>query len=125
MARPLRLEFSGAIYHLTGRGSARQKIFVSDADRQLFLDTLARVVGRYGWICHAYCLMANHYHLLVETPKPNLSLVSASVPALGSYRMELCRYIVLKRKARAAKSRTERDPTRTSQSGPSEAGEYP
>jgi len=47
---------------------------LSDADRQLFLDTLAGVVGRYGWICHAYCLMANHYHLLVETPKPNLSL---------------------------------------------------
>ena len=74
MARPLRLEFSGAIYHLTARGNARQKIFFSDADRQLFMDTLAGVVFRYGWICHAYCLMANHYHLLVETPKPNLSL---------------------------------------------------
>jgi putative transposase len=74
MARPLRLEFAGAIYHLTARGNARQKIFFSDADRQLFLDTLAGVVFRYGWICHAYCLMANHYHLLVETPKPNLSL---------------------------------------------------
>src|SRR5438093_5381003 len=74
MARPLRLEFSGAIYHLTARGNARQKIFFSDADRQLFIDTLAGVVFRYGWICHAYCLMANHYHLLVETPKPNLSL---------------------------------------------------
>jgi len=68
------LEFSDAIYHLTARGNARQKIFFSDADRQLFIDTLAGVVFRYGWICHAYCLMANHYHLLVETPKPNLSL---------------------------------------------------
>src|SRR5438105_15141327 len=74
MARPLRLEFSGALYHLTARGNARQKIFFSDADRQLFMDTLAGLVFRYGWICHAYCLMANHYHLLVETPKPNLSL---------------------------------------------------
>src|SRR5678810_1257204 len=74
MARPLRLELSGAIYHLTARGNARQKIFFSDADRQLFMDTLTGVVSRYGWICHAYCLMANHYHLLVETPKPNLSL---------------------------------------------------
>jgi REP element-mobilizing transposase RayT len=67
------LEFPGAVYHLTSRGNARQKIFFSDADRELFLDTLAHVISRYGWICHAYCLMANHYHLLVETPKPNLS----------------------------------------------------
>ena len=72
MARPLRLEFSGALYHLTARGNARQKIFFSDADRQLFMDTLAGLVFRYGWICHAYCLMANHYHLLVETPEANL-----------------------------------------------------
>src|SRR2546427_5593782 len=69
MARPLRLEFSGAIYHLTARGNARQKIFFSDADRQLFMDTLAGVVFRYGWICHAYCLMANHYHLLSGNPQ--------------------------------------------------------
>ena len=74
MARPLRLEFSGAIYHLTSRGNARQKVFLSDADRELFLKTLSRVVNRYGWICHAYCLMANHYHLLIETPKANLSI---------------------------------------------------
>src|SRR6266480_8104254 len=74
MARPLRLEFPGAIYHLTGRGNARQKVFFTDADREFFLCTLAGVVSRYHWICHAYCLMANHYHLLVETPKPNLSL---------------------------------------------------
>jgi REP-associated tyrosine transposase len=68
MARPLRLEFPGAIYHLTGRGNARQKVFFTDADRELFLSTLTGVVTRYHWICHAYCLMANHYHLLVETP---------------------------------------------------------
>ena len=74
MARPLRLEFAGAVYHLTSRGNARQKVFFSDEDRQLFLDTLAQVVSRYGWICHGYCLMANHYHLLVETPKANLSI---------------------------------------------------
>ena len=122
MARPLRLEFPGAIYHLTGRGNARQKIFFSDADRQLFLDALAGVVGRYGWICHAYCLMANHYHLLVETPKPNLSLgmrqlngiytqafnrrhqrvghlfqgrFKAILVQKESYLLELCRYVVL------------------------------
>jgi len=74
MARPLRLEFPGAVYHLTGRGNARQKIFFTDADRELYLSTLAGVVRRYHWICHAYCLMANHYHLLIETPKANLSI---------------------------------------------------
>ena len=74
MARPLRLEFPGAIYHLTGRGNAQQKVFFTDADRELFLKTLTGVVSRYHWICHAYCLMANHYHLLVETAKANLSI---------------------------------------------------
>ena len=73
MARPLRLEFAGAIYHLTSRGNARQRVFFTDADRELFLGTLVSVVRRYDWICHAYCLMANHYHLLVETPAPNLT----------------------------------------------------
>jgi putative transposase len=62
------LECSGAICHLTARGNARQKIFFSDADRQLFVDTLAGVFFRYGWICHAYCLMANHYHLKPPSP---------------------------------------------------------
>jgi REP element-mobilizing transposase RayT len=74
MARPLRLEFPGGVYHLTSRGNARQKIFFTDADRELYLSTLAGVIRRYRWICHAYCLMANHYHLLIETPKANLSI---------------------------------------------------
>jgi len=74
MSRPLRLEYCGAVYHLTSRGNARQKIFWGDSDRELFLSILARVVSRYDWLCHAYCLMANHYHLLVEKPKANLSL---------------------------------------------------
>ena len=122
MARPLRVEFSGAIYHLTSRGNARQKVFFIDADRELFLDTLSQVVSRYGWICYAYCLMANHYHLLVETPKANLSLgmrqlngmytqsfnrrhnrvghlfqgrFKAILVEKESYLLELCRYIVL------------------------------
>jgi putative transposase len=72
MACPLRLEF--AVYHLTSRGNGRQKIFFTDTDRELFLGTLAHVVSRYGWLCHAYCLMNNHYHLLIETPKRNLSI---------------------------------------------------
>ena len=74
MARPLRIEFPGAVYHITARGNARQDIFIDDADRQLFLDVLANTVDRYNWLCHAYCLMGNHYHLLIETPDPNLSL---------------------------------------------------
>ena len=61
------------MYHITRRGNARKRIFFIDADREAFLDILGQVVDRYGWICHAYCLMTNHYHLLVETPNANLS----------------------------------------------------
>jgi REP element-mobilizing transposase RayT len=70
MTRTASLEFAGAVYHLTSRGNARQKIFFNDADRELFLNTLAHLVYHYRWICHASCLMANHYHLLVETLSP-------------------------------------------------------
>ena len=73
MARPLRIEYEGAVYHITSRGNARADIFVTDDDRRLFIETLGKVVSRYGWTCHAYCLMSNHYHLLIETPSPNLS----------------------------------------------------
>ena len=73
MARPLRLQFEHALYHVTSRGNARQAIVKTQADRQAFLDGLAQVVDRFGWRCHAYCLMKNHYHVLVETPMPNLS----------------------------------------------------
>ncbi len=74
MARPLRIEYPGAVYHITTRGNARQGIYDDDSDRRLFLGVLASTVERYNWICHAYCLMDNHYHLLLETPDPNLSL---------------------------------------------------
>ena len=73
MARPLRIEYEGAVYHITSRGNARERIFVDDEDRDVFLAALGETVIRYGWICHAYCLMSNHYHLLLETPSPNLS----------------------------------------------------
>ncbi len=73
MARPLRIEFPGAVYHVTSRGNARQDIVADDKDRASFLALLAHVIDRYGWLCHAYCLMDNHYHLLLETPKANLS----------------------------------------------------
>lgn len=73
MARPLRLEFAGALYHVTSRGDGREVIFLDDSDRQVFLDVLAEVVGDFNWAVHAYCLMGNHYHLLIETPDGNLS----------------------------------------------------
>jgi len=73
MARPLRIEYPGAVYHVTSRGDGREDIYLSDADRKLFLEVLAHVVERFGWVCHAWCLMTNHYHLMIETPKGNLS----------------------------------------------------
>ncbi len=73
MARPLRIEFAGALYHVTSRGDGREAIFLDDDDRYLFLGGLAEVVRDCNWVVHAYCLMDNHYHLLVETPEGNLS----------------------------------------------------
>ncbi len=73
LARPLRLEFAGAIYHITARGNAKTAIFLDDHDRDGFLTVLSRVVKRYEWVCHAYCLMGNHHHLLIETPRPSLA----------------------------------------------------
>lgn len=122
MARPLRIEYPGAVYHITSRGNARGNIYVDDADRKIFLEVLAAVIEKYNWLCHAYCLMDNHYHLLLETPDPNLSLGMRQLNGVytqrtnrrhhrvghvfqGRYKsilveknehlLELCRYIVL------------------------------
>ena len=73
MARPIRLEFGGALYHVTARGDRQEAIYEDDADRERFLSVLGRVVVDFNWRCHAYCLMDNHYHLVVETPDGNLS----------------------------------------------------
>ncbi len=73
MARPIRIEYEGGFYHVTSRGNARQDIFADNKDYRTFLTILAGVVGQYRWIVPAYCLMGNHYHLLVETPQANLS----------------------------------------------------
>lgn len=73
MSRPLRLEHPGAVWHITSRGNERRNIVRSDRDRQFFVDTLSDVVQLHRWILHAWVLMSNHYHLLVETPIPNLS----------------------------------------------------
>lgn len=122
MARPLRIEFEGAVYHITSRGNAGQQIFLDDRDRQRFLDLLDSAVERYQWLCHAYCMMNNHYHLLIETPKANISrgmrhlngvytqyfnyrhsryghLLQGRFKAIlvqkDTHLLELCRYIVL------------------------------
>lgn len=73
MARPLRIEYPGAVYHITSRGNARQDIFLDDGDRAVFLEVFAQAGDRFNWLCHAYCLMGNHFHLLVETVDPTLA----------------------------------------------------
>lgn len=122
MARPLRLQFPGAVYHLTARGNARQDIYLDDTDRYAFLCLLGREVQQQRWHCYAYCLMSNHYHLLIETPEGNLvsgmrrlngqysqafnrqhgrvghvfqGRYTSIVVDRAPYLLELCRYIVL------------------------------
>lgn len=122
MARPLPLEFPDAVYHVTSLGNARQDIFLADSDRERFLATLSSTLHRYNWLCHAYCLKGNHYHLLLETLDPNLSSGMRQLNGVytqafnrkhnqvghvfqGRYKailiekkthlLELCRYIVL------------------------------
>jgi putative transposase len=122
MTRPLRIEFAGALYHVTARGNARAAIVRQDSDRELWLETLGQVVGRFNWLCYAYCLMDNHYHLMIETPDGNLAAgmrqlngvytqrfnrrhgrvghvfqgrFTAILVDRDSYLLELCRYVVL------------------------------
>jgi len=122
MARPLRIEYPGAVYHVTSRGNEKKAVFKDDQDRENFLRTLQHVNKRYNWLCHAYCLMDNHYHLLIETPDGNLSLgmrqlngvytqlfnnrrhrtghlfqgrYKAIVIQKDSHLLEVCRYVVL------------------------------
>lgn len=122
MVRPLRIEFPGAVYHVTSRGNARMRIYKDDTDRIEFLSVLEQVSVRFNWLLHAYCLMGNHYHLMVETPDPNLSAgmrqlngiytqrfnrrhrqvghvfqgrFKAIVVDRDSYLLELARYVVL------------------------------
>jgi len=72
MPRQLRREFAGAIYHVMSRGDRREKIYRTDQDRRLFLTALTEACGKTSWQIHAYCLMSNHFHLVLETPQPNL-----------------------------------------------------
>lgn len=73
MARPLRIELSGGLYHVTSRGDRREAIYLSDDDRAAWLSVFGKVCRRFNWICHAWCQMTNHYHVVVETPEGNLS----------------------------------------------------
>jgi len=122
MSRPLRIEFAGALYHVTSRGNGRKPIFRNDQDRLSFLEVLHKVNQRYHWLCHAYCLMSDHYHLIIETPEGNLSRgmrqlngvytmyfnrrhrtvghvyqgrYKAILVEKESYLLEVCRYVVL------------------------------
>jgi putative transposase len=83
MARKLRLEYEGAIYHVMSRGDRREPIFKDDADRKCFLETLSECCDKCDWEVHAFCLMSNHFHLVVETPKANL--VAGMKWFLGTY----------------------------------------
>ena len=83
MARKLRVQYPGAIYHVMNRGDHREPIFTDDHDRLRFLETLGEACGKTGWRVHAYCLMANHFHLVVETPQANL--VAGMKWFLGTY----------------------------------------
>lgn len=77
MPRPVRVEFAGAVYHVMARGNERREIFRDDKDRQRFLEAVGEAVERFGVVVHVYCLMPNHYHLVVETPRANLSQAMA------------------------------------------------
>ena len=72
MPRKLRIEYPGAIYHVLHRDDQRENIFKDDQDRRRFLSTLAEACAKTDWQVHAYCLMRNHFHLVIETPEPNL-----------------------------------------------------
>ena len=122
MARPLRIEYPGALYHVTSRGNARQKIFRTDKDRRYFIELLNHVTKRFRWLCYAYCLMDTHYHLVIETREANLAMgmrqlngvytqkynwehnktghvfqgrYKAVIVDRDAYLLELCRYVVL------------------------------
>jgi REP-associated tyrosine transposase len=73
MGRPLRTDAPGALHHVYSRGAVQLPVFVSDGDREMFLGLLCTSVERSGWLCHGYCLMSNHYHLVLETPQPTLA----------------------------------------------------
>ena len=122
MTRPLRIELAGGVYHVTSRGDRRENIYFCDADRWAWLELLGKVCERFNWMCHAWCQMSNHYHIVVETVEGNLSQgmrqlngvytqhINSAYQRVGhvfqgrykgilvekeSYLLELARYVVL------------------------------
>ena len=122
MARQLRIQYEGALYHIISRGNERKMIFLDDADRIKYLNILHKTIERFNWLCHVYCLMGNHYHLIIETPDANLAKgmkylnqvycqffnwkynrvghvlqdrYKSYIVQKGSYLLHCCRYIVL------------------------------
>ncbi|MEZ5583934.1 MAG: transposase [Candidatus Competibacteraceae bacterium] len=122
MSRPLRIELPGGLYHVTSRGDRRDDIYLDDNDRLLWLDMFGSVCERFNWICHAYCLMGNHYHIVIETVDGDLSKGMRQLNGVytqqfnrrharighvfqgrykgilvqqEAYLLELCRYVVL------------------------------
>ena len=83
MARKIRVEYEGAIYHVMNRGDRQELIYLDDKDRETFLATLGETCAKTCWQVHALCLMPNHFHLVVETPQPNL--VAGMKWLLGTY----------------------------------------
>ena len=75
MARPLRIEYEKAFYHIVQRGTERKEIFKTEKDKERFLGYLEQSHDRYQSICHTFNLMDNHYHLIIETPKANISKI--------------------------------------------------
>jgi REP element-mobilizing transposase RayT len=94
MVRPLRLEFAGALYHVTSRGDHQEDIFLSDDDRNEWLEVLGTVCSRFNWVVHAYCQMTNHYHLLLETVDGNLSRGMRQLNGLYTQRFNQCHGLV-------------------------------
>ena len=86
MPRPQRIEYENAFYHVMNRGRGRQVIFHDDEYYQAFLDTLGEAQQRFQCVIHAYCLMGNHYHLLIETPNANLSRIMRHVNGVYTQR---------------------------------------
>lgn len=86
MARPIRVQYADAVYHLTARGNDRKAIYRDHYDRNRFLDALEETVARFGVVVHSYCLMPNHYHLLLQTPRANLSAAAGWLQTTYSVR---------------------------------------
>ena len=86
MARPLRIEFPGAVYHVTSRGDRREPIFVDDVDRRALLDVLALGLERFDGCALAWCFMGNHYHFVFQTRQPNLSLLMRHINGVYTQR---------------------------------------